>query len=92
MKHLTNIIDIEQTITLSHGDRCLGIPRCPRDYLHHLWTIHLPFSFCLNYPNFSDSCIFFQFATVKNLPQMIADSSHIHPYKSDIRFCVSQNV
>ena len=94
LEDLREVMRREHLAACSHGDRCLGIPRClcPRDYLHHLWTIHLPFSFCLNYPNFSDSCIFFQFATVKNLPQMIADSSHIHPYKSDIRFCVSQNV
>ena len=38
----------------------------------------LPFSFCLNYPNFSDSCLFFQLATSKYLSKMIAYRSNVN--------------
>lgn len=46
--------------------------------IKRLFSLYLSFSFLLNYSNFSNSCIFYQFSGGKDLFKMIIDSINFH--------------
>ena len=39
---------------------------------------HVPRSFAPNYPEFPDSCLFFQLTARKNVGQVLTDRTHVH--------------
>ena len=41
-------------------------------------TFYITLALILNYPNFSDSCLFCKFPCLVDLPQMVVYASYIH--------------